>query len=105
MEFHVRIVTDAKSKTNALKVLKRTQQCIEMEFGDPVSYHKSGFVAAGVLASTSVDWPSANFEALRHVKSLGYGFHVSGDIEKNMSITIEKPSVIGLVFVEIQLGK
>lgn len=105
MRLTLRIIMDARTAKAAERVVARVRERVPAPFEPPQPYFKGGFAARAAIHAAPTPWPEAVFEALRLAARLGHGLQLSGDLESDLSICLDRVSVSGLVFVELRLER
>jgi len=101
----IRLILDTEKPAAAKKIVKPVLAAIDATLLSSEPYAKGGIETVLVRTLAADTWPTQVLELLRIAQFLGYGWHITGSIDDEISITSEKFRFTGIRWTCIEASK
>lgn len=98
----LRLILEADKPAAVKKVLAPVQDAVPAMLTSTDPDAKGGTDALLSLALPDTSWPEQTMELIRVAQYLGYGWHISGSIDDELSLTCEKLRFKGIRWANIE---
>lgn len=101
----LRIIMEPEKPAAIEKVLAPVLEAIPAQLTSTETYAKGGTDALLKLTIPDTTWPEHVMELIRIAQYLGYGWHISGSIDDEISLTCEKFRFTGIRWANIEASR